>query len=158
MKNQKPKLQASAQAFFTYAEAYALSAKSLADARLEMGHAEAPIRMLFFHAIELYLKAFLVVRGQSAELLKRRAGHNFEKLITLATNEGLPVELNDKVLLAEAYHSDAIFQARYLEPEAPGKIIFDVELLCRITCTIRNALCEHPDRVGQIIIAGEGKR
>ena len=155
MKVSKPHLQASAQAFFTYAEAYASSAKLLADAKIKAGHAEAPVRMLWFHAIELYLKAFLVVRGLTAEQLKRQLGHNFEKLVASAMDRGLLVSLEDHLLLTEAYHSDAIFQTRYLEPEAPGKLIFDLNLLQAMTFRIRNALLRHPDREGKIIILGE---
>ncbi len=47
---------------FNMAEAYRLSAEALRKAGVAAGHAESPIRFLYYHAIELYLKALLRLR------------------------------------------------------------------------------------------------
>jgi hypothetical protein len=44
---------------FTMAEAYRLSALALENAEVAAGHADSPIRFLYYHALELYLKALL---------------------------------------------------------------------------------------------------
>jgi hypothetical protein len=44
---------------FNMAEAYRLSALALEKAKVKIGHADSPIRWLYFHALELYLKALL---------------------------------------------------------------------------------------------------
>jgi hypothetical protein len=44
---------------FNTAEAYWMSAVALQAAKVRAGHASQPVRFLYYHAIELYLKAWL---------------------------------------------------------------------------------------------------
>jgi hypothetical protein len=55
---------------FNYARSYWQSAVLLHDARARVTHPDAPVTLLLAHAIELYLKAFLRLRG----LALRRSG------------------------------------------------------------------------------------
>jgi hypothetical protein len=48
---------------FTYGRSYWQSGVLLHDARAKVIHPDAPVTLLFAHAIELYLKAFLRLRG-----------------------------------------------------------------------------------------------
>lgn len=41
------------------AEAYRLSAMALETTKVRIGHADSPIRFLYYHALKLYLKALL---------------------------------------------------------------------------------------------------
>ena len=53
---------------FNYAEAYWQSARTFAAAnKVKHGHAESPIRTLYYHAIELYLKSLLRQHHSVAE-------------------------------------------------------------------------------------------
>jgi hypothetical protein len=45
---------------FNYARSYWRSAEYLHAAKLKLTHPSAPATFLFYHAIELYLKAFLL--------------------------------------------------------------------------------------------------
>lgn len=55
-------------------------------------HSDAPVRFLFSHAIELYLKAYLLLKGVTVEELRSRAlGHNLKKLTATAVKLGLDV-------------------------------------------------------------------
>ena len=44
---------------FNTAEAWRLSAMALQAQRVKSGHADQPVRFLYCHAVELYLKALL---------------------------------------------------------------------------------------------------
>ena len=48
---------------FNYARSYWQSGVLLHDARAKVTHPNAPVTLLLAHAIELYLKAFLRLRG-----------------------------------------------------------------------------------------------
>src|SRR5215510_13954054 len=45
--------------------------------------------LLFYHAMELALKAYLIQQGVSEEVLKDKFGHDIEKLVNEAVNRGL---------------------------------------------------------------------
>ena len=93
---------------FHYAHSYAASALSLSRADVAGTHVDAPIRFLYSHAVELYLKSYLLLNGTSLALLRSRdLGHNVERLLETAQALGLVVEnvhreqarlLNDAIL------------------------------------------------------------
>jgi hypothetical protein len=75
-----------------YAHAYAASAIALTKVKIDTTHPDAPVRFLFSHAIELYLKAYLLLKEVPVEDLRSREfGHNLEKLASEAVNLGLCV-------------------------------------------------------------------
>jgi hypothetical protein len=62
--------------FFNLAESYWRAAGALENAKLRTTHPNSPISFLYYHAIELYLKAFLRLHGHSArELRSKKFGH-----------------------------------------------------------------------------------
>jgi hypothetical protein len=62
--------------FFNLAESYWAAAVALENAGLRTTHPTSPISFLYYHAIELYLKAFLRTHGHSArELRGKNFGH-----------------------------------------------------------------------------------
>lgn len=75
--------------WFHYAASYALSARFLTVNKVEATHPDAPIRHLYRHSIELYLKAFLLHSGVEAKVLKDKYGHNTERLAAKARQCGL---------------------------------------------------------------------
>lgn len=75
---------------FLTARAYHASARSLMLNPLpRVEHAEAPIRALFHHAAELYLKAYLLHAGMEAAQLRKAEGHDYERLVEEAQRRGL---------------------------------------------------------------------
>lgn len=60
---------------FNTAEAYWKSAVVLEKAKVKAGHYHSPIRTLYYHAIELYLKA-LLRQHYSVDELRKNFGHN----------------------------------------------------------------------------------
>jgi hypothetical protein len=64
---------------FNFAEAYRLSAIALQLENIAHGHAHTPVRMLYHHAIELYLKALLRQR-YSVTVLTNRFRHDIKRM------------------------------------------------------------------------------
>ena len=60
---------------FNTAEAYWLSASKLAAAEVRHGFADLPVRTLYYHAIELYLKALLRQHYSVDELQSKGRTH-----------------------------------------------------------------------------------
>jgi|SRR5450631_550035 hypothetical protein len=61
---------------FNPAESYSKSAAALYEAKVKASHPLSPVLFLYYHAIELYLKAFLRGNGHSAkELRSKKFGH-----------------------------------------------------------------------------------
>jgi hypothetical protein len=58
--------------FFNLAESYWSAAGALENAKLKTTHPNSPISFLYYHAIELYLKAFLRLHGHSAKELRSK--------------------------------------------------------------------------------------
>lgn len=76
-------------------------------------HAGAPVRFLFSHAMELYLKAYLLLKEVTVEELRSMAlGHNIEKL----TSKGVELSLNvtEEDHLSMGLVNDVILD-RYIE-------------------------------------------
>jgi hypothetical protein len=62
---------------------------------------EWPKYVLFYHAMELALKAYLIQRGVSEKDLKVKFGHDIKKLVHEAVNRGLSLPQGSKEMIAE---------------------------------------------------------
>src|SRR5688572_28753547 len=81
---------------FNVAVAYSNAADALVAAKLRTGHADSPIRFLRYHAIELFLKSFLLLHGHSVGVLAgRRFGHQTCCLRESAAELGFFFEVED---------------------------------------------------------------
>jgi hypothetical protein len=60
----------------------------LHNAKAKVTHPDAPVTSLLAQAIELYLKAFLRLRGVGIEEVKSSFGHDFKKLVDEASSHG----------------------------------------------------------------------
>ena len=93
--------------FYHYAHSFAASGSVLAANQAKSTHAGTPVRFLYRHAVELYLKAFLRLQGvSSAELATRKFGHSTVRLMAGAMKHG--VQLNERNRLPIAAFDDAI--------------------------------------------------
>ncbi len=79
-------------AFMNGAKRYVRAADTLLKLRDSMEDSLDPIYMLYFHASELALKAFLAFQGEKTVVLKNRWKHNLEKLLDESVNRGLKPE------------------------------------------------------------------
>ena len=100
---------------FNYARSYWQSAVLLHNARAKVTHPDAPITLLLAHAIELYLKAFLRLRGVGIEEVRNSFGHDFKKLVDEASSRGLSLVEEDMDIAAILTEKESIRRSRYIE-------------------------------------------
>jgi hypothetical protein len=71
--------------FYRYSEEFLLAASSI-----QHRHSFSPVPYyLYCRSLELALKAFLLTKGYTQQNLKRKFGHNLEKLLNRAKRHGL---------------------------------------------------------------------
>jgi hypothetical protein len=101
---------------FNLAEAYRMSGEALMAAKIKTAHAESPVRFLYYHAIELFLKAFLREHGHSAAVLSdpKKFGHKTAKLTARAAQFGLSFSDRDREVLDLMGETDAVIRSRYI--------------------------------------------
>lgn len=100
---------------FTYARSYWQSGVLLHDAQAKVIHPDAPVTLLLAHAIELYLKAFLRLRGVGIDEVKNSFGHDFKKLVDEASSRGLTLVAEDRDIAAILTEKESIRRAAYIE-------------------------------------------
>lgn len=80
-----------------------------------MSHRDAPVTLLLAHAIELYLKAFLRLRGLGIEEVKNSFGHDFKMLVNEAASRGLDLmdeDMNIAAILTEKESMESLGKRR----------------------------------------------
>jgi hypothetical protein len=100
---------------FNYARSYWQSGVLLHDAQATVTHPDAPVTLLLAHAIELYLKAFLRLRGVGTEEVKSSFGHDFKKLVDEASSRGLSLGKEEIDIAAILTEQESIRRSRYIE-------------------------------------------
>jgi hypothetical protein len=99
---------------YNVADAYLISARTLGAARLKHGFAKKPVWFLYFHSVELYLKAFLRLQRLTVEQLSRRPfGHDINALGMRAKELGLVLDAEDDELFRIMGSTDVMIRARY---------------------------------------------
>ena len=98
---------------FNTAQSYWRSAEYLNAANLKVTHPRAPVTFLFYHAIELYLKAFLRDKGLTLAKLKRLS-HRIATLAQVASEKGLSLSPEPLGILSHIAESDMPNEARYI--------------------------------------------
>ena len=76
------------------------------------GHADSPVRTLYYHAIELYLKALLRQHYRVDEL-QNKFRHNIKRMRAKAEKSGLSLMDEDREVLA-LMKGDVLIRARYI--------------------------------------------
>jgi hypothetical protein len=94
---------------------YWQSGVSLHEAKARVTHPDAPVTLHMAHAIELYLKAFLRLRGLSVDDVKKSFGHNFTKLANEAADRGLSLMDEDRDVTAILTEQESIRRSRYIK-------------------------------------------
>ena len=126
---------------FNTAEAWRLSALALQSAKVPSGHAEQPVRYLYFHALELYLKA-LLRQKYSVDALEKKFRHKTKRIVQEVQALGLVIEDQDAALLSLMGDTDIVIESRYIKT---GKKTWPtLDALERASKNIR-------DRVGELL-------
>jgi hypothetical protein len=87
--------------FFDRAKQFRRAYEALRSSGHWSGPPEWPRYLLFFHATELALKAYLIQQGVDEDDLKYKFGHNIEMLVTEAVNRGLSLPYGSKEMIAD---------------------------------------------------------
>ncbi|WP_336096943.1 hypothetical protein [Roseovarius sp. CH_XMU1461] len=123
----KPKT--TAVALFNYAHSYAQSAVTLEDNQTEATHWNAPVYFLYFlyfHAIELYLKALLVSFGLDLDELRKTYGHRVRPLAELCQKQGLQLSLDAEQAIDLMSDTDNVITSRYIRVGKHKRLPFSV--------------------------------
>lgn len=99
--------------FFNYGASYRAAADTLMRSEHRSIHPHAPVQSLYYHAIELVLKAFLRANGVSVAALKRM-GHQLDKLQSQAVKLGLQFDQEDSAVIESIGAGDLWSHSRYL--------------------------------------------
>jgi hypothetical protein len=102
---------------FNTAISYWKAADALEGLALKTPRNHAPIRFLYFHALELYLKAYLRAHGYTVKRLEE-IGHSFKKMTNHALVSGLNLVEDDIRVLNAIGKSDMAIRARYIRTGA----------------------------------------
>jgi hypothetical protein len=101
---------------FNTAESYWQAGIALGTANLRTTHPNAPISFLYYHAIELYLKAYLKLNGYTSDQLRsRKFGHRICCLSEKSAECGLRFEDEDNAVFSLIATTDAVIRSRYFE-------------------------------------------
>ena len=101
---------------FNYAESYWQAARTLKHAKVKSTHPTSPVSVLYYHAIELYLKSFLRMHGHAAkELRGKHFGHRVCCLKERCEQLGLMFMDEDVEIFSLLATTDAIIRSRYLQ-------------------------------------------
>jgi hypothetical protein len=120
---------------FHIAESYFLSARKVRTFKIT-GHDGHPVRLLYYSALEVYLKAFLRFHGLSTkELARPDLGHRYCCLLERAGKYGLKLDDEDHAVLWFLSYSDERERVRYTET---GTVHWtDLDALDRTCVSIR---------------------
>src|ERR1700741_5247012 len=99
---------------YNFAESYRDAADRVRSSRAKRLLFDAPIRFLYSHAIELYLKSCLRADGLTVQEIKDRYGHRFKELRKACARR--VVELDDEdVDVISLINGSNYWRSRYIE-------------------------------------------
>jgi hypothetical protein len=134
--------------YLNYAVSYHAAADLVCSEPIEAAHPDAPATFLYCQAAELYLKAFLRLKGHSAARL-RWMGHDLGRLARRAGRRGLRLGEPESTVLDWMVATEAWESARYLKTGAtsrlPGTLIPN-------GCSSKATVIEELRRAGQLIL------
>ena len=108
------------------------------------GHADSPVRTLYYHAIELYLKALLRQHYRVDEL-QNKFRHNIKRMRAKAEKSGLSLMDEDREVLA-LMKGDVLIRARYIRT---GFFTFPtLEALDRTCRSLRHGIAKLLQKAG----------
>lgn len=128
------------------AVSYHEGARALAKVRTTATRPDSPI----YHAIELFLKSYLRLRGVSvADLASRRFGHRADRLGRRAAELGLVLRDEDMEVLRMMAETDIVIRTRYIRTgyfSAPS-----LQAVDRTCQSLRVSVCEAIKETGTFV-------
>lgn len=104
---------ASPMGWFNYAVAYLRSAQTLYKHETGVAHSSAPVEFLYYHAIELLLKTYLLQSGLNEKQLKA-LGHGLVALGEECEARGLYLTGAHRETIEFIEHQGNLFKSRYI--------------------------------------------
>jgi hypothetical protein len=121
---------------FNTAEAWRLSAMALQAQRVKSGHTDQPVRFLYRHAIELYLKALLRQRYGVKKL--EDFGHKMKRLAKKAQSVGLTITDDASAVFSLIGDTEVLIEFLYIRTGA--KTLPTLEALSRTCNSVRDGV------------------
>jgi hypothetical protein len=109
-----PEERTTALGMYHFAESYRHAADRLRLSRAKPLMFDAPIRFLYYHAIELYLKSCLRGDGRTPTEIKSSFNHGFRKLQRACEQRGLDCDDGD-IDVIELVDGSNYWRSRYIE-------------------------------------------
>src|SRR5688500_16200658 len=100
--------------WFNYAVSYLRAAQALQPLQLGTTHPHSPVEFLYYHSIELFLQAYLVLKGATVKELKS-LNHGVVKIAEECASKGLALDAMDREVIGLIEHQGNLFKARYLK-------------------------------------------
>ncbi|MCA8926684.1 MAG: hypothetical protein KDC18_01345 [Alphaproteobacteria bacterium] len=104
---------------FNYAHSFWSAGRALIqlDWEKQESHPDSPAEFLYWHSIELFLKAYLLADGVPLSKLRspKIFGHDLSKLLTQAKARGLALTRKDEALISFMPVSKDMIALRYLK-------------------------------------------
>jgi hypothetical protein len=97
-------------AYYNFAETYWTAAKALRRSRVKATHKDSPIRFLYYHAIELYLKAHLRACKIHPYDIRTKYEHDVGKLSRKSGELGLRFDDEDMEIFELMSKTDAVIR------------------------------------------------
>lgn len=124
---------------YHYGRSYHDSARALDLAKVRTTHPHAPVSYLYFHAIELFLKAYLRAYGHSVRALEKEFRHDIKRIRERASVLNFQFMDEDLIVLGYMERTDVVMKSRYIRTgcfESPT-----VESLERTASSLRETTC-----------------
>lgn len=99
---------------YHYGHSYHEAARALSVAKFRATHPDAPLTYLYFHAIELFLKAFLRAHGHTVDDLERKFRHDIKRMRKRSAELGFDFQDEDLVVLAYMEQTPVVINSRYI--------------------------------------------
>lgn len=115
--------------YFNFADSYFVAGKRLSTTKFKTTHPDSPARLLFHFTLELYLKSFLILRGEDEYSIQ---GHKLVKLRKKAKKHGLSYSDATRILLVKFDLFNTVITSRYFRTRyiVGGEPSFDEILVC----------------------------
>ena len=132
--------------WFNYAVSYLRAAQALRTLQFNATHRDSPIEFLYYHSVELFLKAFLVLKGATEKDVKGLS-HGIVRIMERCRAQGLVLDKTDRAVIALIDRSGNMFRARYIRTgyfeKASGA------MLDRLTERLLSKIAGHFHREGR---------
>lgn len=109
-----PDERTTAVGLYHYARSYHDSARVLDAAKVRTTHAGAPVQYLYYHSIELFLKAYLRLNGHTVEELETKFRHHIAKMRKRCAALGMAFMDEDLEVLDHLENTDLVIRSRYI--------------------------------------------